>query len=154
MKHNSPGYLRISLIFMNLLDIHECPGYLGPMKHESPGYLGHMKCYSPDIRESPGYSGPMKLESPGYSGPMKHKSPVYLRISGIFRLGPTKHKSLVYTANLLPVQGTCKTCVPVSPCFIHVDETSIACNNLKLFYNSGSIYRMLVVHANACFQNN
>ena len=69
---------------MNLLDIHECPGYLGPMKHESPGYLGHMKCYSPDIRESPGYSGPMKLESPGYLGPLTHKPPVYLRISEIF----------------------------------------------------------------------
>ena len=81
---------------MNLLDIHERPGYLGPMKHESPGYLGHMKCYSPYIRESPGYSGPMKLESPGYSGPMKHKSRVYLRISGILRPGPTKHKSFVY----------------------------------------------------------
>ena len=49
MKHNSPGYLQISLIFMNLLDIHECHGNLGPMKHESPGYLGHMK------QDSPGY---------------------------------------------------------------------------------------------------
>ena len=61
MKQNSPGYLQIFLMSMNLLDIHECPGY-----------LGHMKCYSPDIRESPGYSGPMKLESPVYSRPLKH----------------------------------------------------------------------------------
>ena len=85
MKHNSSGYLRISLIFMNLLDIHECPGY-----------LGNMQRYSPDISESPGYSGPMKRKSPGYLEPMKHKSPVYLRISGIFRPGPTKHKSFAY----------------------------------------------------------
>ena len=27
MKHNLPGYLQIILIFINLLDIHECPGY-------------------------------------------------------------------------------------------------------------------------------
>ena len=38
---------RISWIFVNLLDIHESLGYLGPMKHKSPGYLGHMKCASP-----------------------------------------------------------------------------------------------------------
>ncbi len=85
---------------MNLLDIRECLGYLGPMKHESPGYLGHMKCYSPYIRESPGYSGPMKLESPGYSGPMKHKSCVYLRISGILRPGPTKQKIICIFVNV------------------------------------------------------
>ena len=54
---------------MNLLDIHECPGY-----------LGNMQRYSPDISESPGYSGPMKRKSPGYLEPMKHKSPVYLRM--------------------------------------------------------------------------
>ena len=38
---------RISWIFVNLLDIHESLGYLGPMKHKSPGYLGHMKPASP-----------------------------------------------------------------------------------------------------------
>ena len=34
---------RISWIFVNLLDIHESLGYLGPMKHKSPGCLGPLK---------------------------------------------------------------------------------------------------------------
>ena len=41
---------QLAWIFANLFDIHEYPGYLGPMKHKSLGYLGHIK------RDTPGYS--------------------------------------------------------------------------------------------------
>ena len=36
------------------------------------------------------------------------------------------------TANLLHVLGTSKTCVPVSPCFKHVERTSISCYMQRL----------------------
>ena len=31
------------------------------------------------------------------------------------------------TANILHVEGTGKTCVPLSTCFMHVDKTIIGC---------------------------
>ena len=59
---------RISWIFVNLLDIHESLGYLGPMKHKSPGYLGHMKCASPECSQNPWII--QGLWSAGCSGPV------------------------------------------------------------------------------------
>ena len=95
----SPGHLRISLIFTNLLDIRECLGYLGPMKHEISWIFGEYKaqinCIFANIRDiqARAYKAqiicifvnmPMRRKSQGYLVPLTHKPPVYLQISRKF----------------------------------------------------------------------
>ena len=109
----SPGYLRISLIFTNLLDIHECLGYLRPMKHEISWIFGEYEaqitCIFANIRDiqARAYKAqiicifvnmPMRCKSQGYLVPLQ--TTCILGLARIFKVSIFKLHPGVWAQNI------------------------------------------------------